>query len=84
MASSITGKTMPWFTISEKLSAPVTAATDIDVSAIAAVSFDVNVAVTIGTLTTAFALPAGTSIGIDATTATIRIDADAFMFAMAR
>ena len=82
MPASIQGKTQPWFTINELLSESVTASTNIDVESITAVAFDVDVNITIGGLTTAFALALGTPIGIDVTTSIIQTDVDAFMFAM--
>jgi hypothetical protein len=82
MPASITGRVQPWFTINEALSDSVTASTNIDVSSISAVAFDVDVNITIGSLGTEFALSAGTPLGIDSSTKTIQTDVDAFMFAM--
>jgi len=82
MPASITGKTQPWFTINEFLSASVTANTAIDVNKITAVAFDIDVNLTVGSLGTAFALSAGTPMGIDSATETIKVDVNAFMFAM--
>ena len=72
----------PWFTIDEFLSTDVTAGEVIDTERITAVSFSVEVNITIGALTTAFVLPVGVALGIDCTTKTISVDADAFMFVM--
>ncbi|MFA6692029.1 MAG: hypothetical protein WCR98_08635 [Saccharofermentanales bacterium] len=82
MPASITGRVQPWFTINEALSDSVTASTNIDVSNISAVAFSVDVEVTIGSLSTAFPLTAGTPLGIDSSTEKIQTDVDAFMFAM--
>ena len=82
MPASIQGKTQPWFTINELLSGAVTASTPIDVSKLTAVAFDVDVAITIGALTTPFTLTAGTPMGMDSSTDTVQVDVDAFMFAM--
>ena len=82
MAASTTGRVMNWFTISEELSRTVTAGEEIDVTDISAVAFDNDVAVTIGTLTTPFELPAGTPLGVDVRTTTISVDVASFMFAM--
>jgi len=82
MPGSIQGKVQPWFTINEHLSTDVVADTDESMEKITAVAFDVDVNITIGALTNAFALPAGTPLGIDSSTSTIQTDVDAFMFAM--
>ena len=82
MPGSITGKVQPWFTINEELSDDVLADTDIAVTAISAVAFDVDVNITIGSLSTAFALTAGVPLGIDSANSTIQVDTNAFMFAM--
>ncbi len=82
MPGSIEGSTQPWFTINEFISEDVTASTDIDVNKITAVAFDADVGITIGGLTTVFALAAGMPIGIDATTSTIQVDTNCFMYAM--
>ena len=82
MAASTVGRVMNWFTISEELSRPVTAGEVISTSKIAAVSFDMDVNVTIGDLGAAFSLPEGSALGIDVRTTKISIDVDAMMFAM--
>ena len=82
MPASIVGSVQPWFTINENLSKSVTASTPIDITGITAVAFDVGVNITIGSLSTAFYLAEGTPLGIDSSTSTIEVDANAFMFAM--
>ena len=82
MPASITGKTQPWFTINEFLSKSVIASTSIDVANIAAVAFNADVNITIGSLSSTFYLAEGTPLGIDSSTSTISVDTDAFMFAM--
>lgn len=82
MPGSITGRVQPWFTINEHLSRAVTGNMSIDVEKITAVCFDIDVDITIGSLGTAFALPAGTPIGIDSSTSYVQVSTDTFMFAM--
>ena len=82
MPGAIQGKTQPWFTINEHLSKEVSAGADVDVERITAVAFDVDVNITVGTLTSAFALPAGVALGMDSSTASFSVDVTAFMFAM--
>ena len=82
MPSSLYGKIQPWFTINEHLSTSVLANTNIDVSKLTAIAFDVDVLLTVGALPTAFSLPAGTPIGIDTSTSVVQTDVGAFMFAM--
>ena len=72
----------PWFTIDEYLSKDITSGELITTERITAVSFDIDVEITIGSLTTAVVLPVGVALGIDCSTKTISINTDAFMFAM--
>ena len=90
MPGSITGKTQPWFTVTEEKSGLVSADTDINVKHISAVMFTdaaglaIDVNVKIGSLTTTIPIPAGTPLGIDDATSVIQSDVNAFMFAMGR
>jgi hypothetical protein len=82
MAAQSNGNEFPWFTINEYLSKSITAGSAIDVSNISAVSFNMDVNLTVGSLATPFRVISGTPIGIDSSTHTIQIDVNAFMFAM--
>jgi len=84
MAAAVNGVSQNWFTVAEELSRSVTSNEVIDVSEIAAVCFNNDVTLTIGSCSEAFILTGGVPLGIDYKTETISVLENEYMFAMRR